>query len=85
MQSIYISLGTARWTPKTESDLQDAINSGIIEETHHLDVKQALDTTKADNRELAPDLASFAVDGGTLVIGLAEDETNGTFTLAPSR
>jgi len=50
-----------------------------------LDVKQALDTTKADNRELARDLASFAVDGGTLVIGLAEDETNGTFTLAPSR
>ena len=50
-----------------------------------MDVKQALDTTKADNRELARDLASFAVDGGTLVIGLAEDKTNGTFTLAPSR
>jgi hypothetical protein len=32
---------------------------------------------------LARDLASFAIDGGTMIVGLAEDKQNSTFSRAP--
>ncbi|MFE2693703.1 AlbA family DNA-binding domain-containing protein [Streptomyces mirabilis] len=82
MTSIYLSSTNPRWTPKTEGDLSTAIASGVMEETHYLDLKEAL-AGKADNRELARDLASFAIDGGALIIGISEDKSNRTFALAP--
>lgn len=82
MTNFHASLSAPRWSPKTESDLQDAIDGGLIEESHFLDAKESL-ATKGDNRELARDLASFANDGGLLIVGLAENKANGTFTLAP--
>ncbi|MFD0287674.1 AlbA family DNA-binding domain-containing protein [Streptomyces lutosisoli] len=82
MTSIYLSSTNPRWIPKTEGDLSAGIASGLMEETHYLDLKEAL-AGKADNRELARDLASFAIDGGTLIIGISEDKTNRTFALAP--
>jgi hypothetical protein len=63
--------------------LQAAIDGGLIEETHYLDAKAAAGSTKGDNRELARDLASLAVDGGTLLYGIQEDKANGRFSLAP--
>ncbi|GAA1995188.1 ATP-binding protein [Catenulispora subtropica] len=80
--SIYLSPDNPRWMPKTESDLKAAIDNGLIEESHHLDAKKEV-ATKGDNRETARDLASFANDGGTLIIGLAEDKANGRFMLDP--
>ncbi|MGW1871469.1 AlbA family DNA-binding domain-containing protein [Streptomyces mauvecolor] len=79
---IYLSSGTPRWTPKTEADLRAAIDGGLIDESNHLDVKKEL-VTKGDNKELARDLSSFAVDGGTLVVGIGEDKPNRLFTLEP--
>ncbi|MFI5728349.1 helix-turn-helix domain-containing protein [Streptomyces cyaneofuscatus] len=73
-----------RWVPRTEDDLQAAIDGGLFEENHHLDLKKAPDT-KRDNRELARDLASFAIDGGTLIIGVQENKDSRTFELSPSR
>lgn len=82
MTSIYLSSTNPRWTPKTEADLDSAISAGLLEESHYLDLKESL-VSKSDNRETARDLASFAIDGGTLIIGIAEDKTNRTFMLAP--
>ncbi|MFC9587852.1 hypothetical protein ACFVJ8_34185 [Streptomyces yangpuensis] len=39
--------------------------------------------SRGDNKELARDLASFAVDGGTLIIGVQENKESRTFELAP--
>ncbi|MBC2902106.1 RNA-binding domain-containing protein [Streptomyces cupreus] len=71
-----------RWIPKTEADLQAAVDGGLFEESHHLDLKKA-PNSKGDNKELARDLASFAVDGGTLIIGVQENKESRTFELAP--
>ncbi|GGZ88310.1 MULTISPECIES: AlbA family DNA-binding domain-containing protein [Streptomyces rochei group] len=68
--------------PKTEVDLQDAVDGGLFEESHHLDLKKA-PNSKGDNKELARDLSSFAVDGGTLIIGVQENKESRTFGLAP--
>lgn len=46
-------------------------------------MKRELKVGKSANQEHARDVASFAVDGGTLVIGIGEDKTTGTFFLAP--
>ena len=72
MNSIYLSPAQPRWSPTYEQDLQDALAMGLLEETHHLDIKREVPTTRAANKELARDLAQFAVDGGTLLIGVDE-------------
>lgn len=82
MTSIYLSPQHPQWRPKTEADLQAAIDDGILEESHHLDLKRQVNS-KQDNRELARDLASFAIDGGVLLIGIEEDTAKRTLRLAP--
>lgn len=81
MQNVYLSAATPRWTPATESDVQRAIDEGLIEETHYVDVKREIPSGKAANKELARDLASFAIDGGTLIVGVEETPT--ALALAP--
>ncbi|MEK8141680.1 ATP-binding protein [Streptomyces sp. M10(2022)] len=54
----------------------------MFEEGHHLDLKKA-PNGKADNKELARDLSSFAIDSGTLIIGVQENKESRTFELAP--
>jgi len=80
--SIYLSSQHPQWRPKTEADLQAAIDDGILEESHHLDLKRQVNS-KQDNRELARDLASFAIDGGVLLVGIEEDTAKRTLRLAP--
>ncbi|MFI6986488.1 helix-turn-helix domain-containing protein [Embleya sp. NPDC050154] len=85
MTPIHLSGDTPRWTPKTEQDIQAAVDGGLIEENHHVDAKREIPATprKHHNKELARDLASFAVDGGTLIIGLQEDKATQSFKLVP--
>jgi len=83
MDSVYLSAQTPRWLLTSEEHLQAALDGGFISESHYLDVKRELPTTKGGNRELARDMASFAIDGGTLIIGLEEDKTTGTYSLSP--
>ncbi|MFJ6994494.1 helix-turn-helix domain-containing protein [Streptomyces sp. NPDC003090] len=82
MTSIYLSSENPRWTPRTEADLLAAVKGGLLEESHHLDLKKA-PNSKGDNKELARDLASFAVDGGTLIIGVQENKESRTFEPSP--
>lgn len=73
---------TSRWLPASEQDLEHAVADGRAEESHALEFKGELGTSKGANRELARDLAQFAVDGGTLIIGVAEPEP-GRYELSP--
>lgn len=68
--------------PRTEADIKAAIDAGLLTESHRLDLKK-MPASKGDNKEAARDMASFAIDSGTLIYGIAEDKTNRTFTFAP--
>jgi hypothetical protein len=66
-----------------QQTLQTVLDDGLLVETHWLDAKQEIGSSKPSKKELARDIASFANDGGALVIGIKEDKQAGTFSLAP--
>jgi hypothetical protein len=61
-----------KWMPSDEDGLLAAFNDGLLEEKNWCDLKRELSPGKNANAELARDLASFAMYGGTLIIGLDE-------------
>lgn len=65
------------WEPHDEAELLRAFADGLLEERNWCDIKRELGESKGANAELARDLASFAVDGGTLVVGLDEAKPDG--------
>lgn len=65
--------GDPQWQLTTEPQLALAAAQGLLEETHYLDIKHELGAGRSANKELAKDLASFAVDGGLLIYGVDED------------
>jgi len=67
--------------PTSERELLEALTSGTLQESHFLDFKETLPAPPAGNKSIAKDLASFSIDGGVLVIGVAEGD-NG-FLLNP--
>lgn len=82
MIPIYLSADNPRWTPSNEADVQAGIDRGLLGESHYLDLKE-VPASRGDNKEAARDLVSFAIDGGTLIYGIAEDKANRTFAMAP--
>jgi hypothetical protein len=60
------------WPPRTEEALEAAAKAGHLEETHVLELKRELASGDAANKELAADVASLAIDGGLLIIGVDE-------------
>jgi hypothetical protein len=62
------------WPPRTESELRDALAEGLLVESHHCDLKQEIGSGTGANRDIAIDLAAFAVDGGHIFIGIKEAE-----------
>jgi hypothetical protein len=71
------------WRLASEGQLRDAIAAGDIREHRGLDVKREVGDTNGPRRELARDLASFAIDGGALLIGVEEDTATGNLTPSP--
>ncbi len=69
--------------PRSEADLQRAIDGALLRETHYLDCKRESGETSGERKETARDLASFAIDGGALLVGVDEDKNNRSFSLAP--
>ncbi|BBY62095.1 AlbA family DNA-binding domain-containing protein [Mycolicibacterium helvum] len=59
--------------PRTEDDLQQLAQNGLLEENHWLDLKRELRPGNAANKDLAKDIAAFSLDGGTILIGVDED------------
>mgnify|MGYP003575620769 CR=1 FL=1 len=67
------------WQPVSEADIVEGIRSGALSESHYVEVKE-----QARNEQIAQTLASFAIDGGMFVIGIAEvKEGNGSKRLVP--
>lgn len=81
MNAIHFGPHQPRWEPRSEGDLRTGIDDGLLAESHWLDLKRELGPGKRTNKELARDLASFAVDGGTLIVGV--EETDNGPGLAP--
>lgn len=79
----YLSPNQPRWSPTSEADIRSVIDSGVLGESHYIDVKREIEKTPRGNKELARDVASFAIDGGALLVGVAEDKEQRTFELAP--
>lgn len=73
------------WLPHTEAELQAALDHGLLQEGHSLDLKERLDTGPKAAKSLAIDLAAFAVDGGCLYVGVRQHEktATGPLSLAP--
>jgi hypothetical protein len=70
------------WIPKTAAEVEEAAARGDLEETHTFDAKSALPAPKK-NHDLAVDVDSMTVDGGSLLYGLGEDENGRLTVLAP--
>lgn len=58
----------------TEAALDEAVREGLLEETHFVDIKRQLNSGPKANKELARDLAQFAIDSGNLVFGVDEQD-----------
>lgn len=69
---------TTLWTPTTEQDIVEGIQSGVLRENHYIEVKE-----QARNEQVAQTLASFAIDGGMFILGVSEKKhENGSKYLA---
>ncbi|WP_433952872.1 AlbA family DNA-binding domain-containing protein [Curtobacterium flaccumfaciens] len=76
------------WNPTREDDIRTLLETVDFDESHHLDVKASIGSSPRARKDTAKDLAAFAIDGGTLVIGVGEDKAKkfgepGRFFLAP--
>jgi hypothetical protein len=66
-----------KWVPSDEAALRAAFEQGLLDERNWCDLKKLVGTTRGASADLAKDLASFAVDGGTILIGLDETAPEG--------
>ncbi|MFJ5976750.1 AlbA family DNA-binding domain-containing protein [Pseudarthrobacter oxydans] len=66
------------WQPDSEADIVEGIRSGALSESHYVEVKE-----QARNEQIAQTLASFAIDGGMFIIGIAEVKEGNGKRLAP--
>ncbi|MGL4744826.1 MAG: AlbA family DNA-binding domain-containing protein [Dermatophilaceae bacterium] len=74
MTEVFLSPEVPRWLPTTEQEIEEAASNGLLVETHYLDLKREVSRGDGANKELARDLAQFAIDGGALLIGLDEQD-----------
>jgi hypothetical protein len=73
MPSVYAAATQARLVLRTEAEVEAAIVGGLLRETHFLELKSEIPPNKGrSNTETARDLAQFAVDGGSLLVGVQE-------------
>lgn len=71
------------WQPQDEHDIQRVINDGLLRETHYLDVKRELGSSDGERKNIARHLASLAIDGGALLLGVEERKEERSWRLAP--
>ncbi|MGE2842461.1 hypothetical protein ACQGFI_02810 [Rhodococcus sp. 2.95] len=65
--SHYLGPGKPRFAPTTWEEIEIAVDAGILDEGRWVELKKEIPAkSKGSNKELAKDLASLSVDGGTL-------------------
>ena len=71
--SFYLGPRKSRLQARSWDDVLTAAATGVLEETHWVELKEAVpSSSKPANLELAKDLASLSVDGGVLIVGIAD-------------
>ncbi len=80
---IYLGPALPRWQPRSVVDVETAISDGTMRERHWLDAKQEVGSTDDAKKKTARDLASFANDGGALLIGVSENKPMQELTVRP--
>jgi hypothetical protein len=73
--SVYLGPDKNRWTVADWADVIEAAAGGLLDESHYVDLKRELSSGRTHNTDLAEDLASLAIDGGLLVIGIEEKDS----------
>jgi hypothetical protein len=73
---------TEYWEPRTERDIQAALDQGFLKESHVLDVKKQ-PPPPIKNLDIAVDIASFAADGGRILYGVDQPVSSGPTRLSP--
>lgn len=74
------------WIPSSAEELEAAVDAGVLTETHFQEYKQFAVADDGKTRlppTLAKSMAGLAVDGGVIIIGVAEDKSHQEFTCAP--
>jgi hypothetical protein len=73
MASFYLGPERERWSPRSWDDLVMAASAGLLDETSWVELKKDVPGSSPEsNLELARDIASLAVEGGLLVIGIVD-------------
>ncbi len=73
----------AVWRPTSETDLRSALDADLLRETHLVELKATTGSTRGERSETARDLASLALDGGQLIVGIKENKPEKRYELAP--
>ncbi|WP_139810798.1 helix-turn-helix domain-containing protein [Prescottella equi] len=73
--SFYLGPKKARFTPSSWDDIVTAAGDGLLDEGHWVELKKDLPPKGAGaNLELARDLASLSIDGGSFIIGIEDNK-----------
>ena len=73
----------AMWIPRTVEELEHAVESNSVTESHYLDFKE-FTASNGVPRTVAKCVASLAVDGGVLILGVGEDKQAQRFVMKPT-
>jgi hypothetical protein len=71
------------WLPTTFAQAEADVSAHVVIENHYTELKRTYERTDRGRREMAKDIAALALDGGTMVIGVDEDDTGRAVTLVP--
>lgn len=77
MDSVFVSSTGARLGLASAADVLAAIEGRVLDESHYLELKREVKPGSSSNKETARDLASFAIDGGSLIIGVGQTGDGG--------
>ncbi len=73
----------AMWIPRTVEELEHAVESNSVTESHYLDCKE-FTAPNGVPKTVAKCVASLAVDGGVLILGVGEDKQAQHFVMKPT-
>jgi hypothetical protein len=71
------------WLPTTFAQAEADVSARVTVENHYMELKRTFEQTDRGRREMAKAIAALALDGGTMVIGVDEDDTGRAVALMP--
>ncbi len=71
------------WTPSTFASAVSDVDARRVCENHYIELKRTYESTDSGKRKLPEHLASLALDGGVLVIGVEENDAGMAIKVIP--